>query len=154
RIRRLASAEYDASVQAVLGTAQTPAEGPDFPPDLRQDGFTVNDAQRVDAVIIERLADAAHALAAEAAQNGTPARPAPCDAAADPATCAKTFITSFGAKVYRRPLVDDEVSALLTLYTVGAGESDGANTAYLDGITHVTRGLLQSAGFLYVTELG
>src|SRR5262249_40510223 len=38
---------------------------------------------------------------------------------------------------------------LASLYDVGA---DGAS--YLDGIAHVTRGLLQSSGFLYVTELG
>jgi hypothetical protein len=149
RIRRLASAEYDASVHALLGTAQTPASGPDFPPDLRQDGFTVNDAQRVDAVVIERLAEAADALATEAQTNGTLARLAPCPNTSDPTSCATAFITTFGAKVYRRPLVGDEVSALQTLYSVGA---DGAT--YLDGIAHVTRGLLQSAGFLYLTELG
>ena len=51
--------------------------------------------------------------------------------------------------MYRRPLVTGEVSALQTLYSVGA---DGAT--YLDGIAHVARGLLQSAGFLYLTELG
>jgi len=149
RIRRLASAEYDGSVQALLGTTQAPASGPDFPPDLRQDGFTVNDAQRVDALIVERLSDAADALVTEATANGTLAKLAPCSDTDDPTTCAQTFITTFGAKMYRRPLVDDEVSALLTLYNVGA---DGAS--YLDGIGHVTRGLLQSAGFLYLTELG
>jgi len=149
RIRRLASAEYDASVKALLSTAQSPASGPDFPPDLRQDGFTVNDAQRVDAVIIERLSDAADALATEAQTNGTLSKLAPCSVSDDATTCARTFVTTFGAKVYRRPLVDDEVSALLGLYGVGA---DGAT--YLDGIAHVTRGLLQSAGFLYLTELG
>ena len=136
-------------MQALLSTAQSPASGADFPPDLRQDGFTVNDAQRVDAVVIERLADAADALATEAQTNGTLARLAPCSDTADPASCATTFITSFGAKMYRRPLVDEEVNALRTLYSVGA---DGAT--YLDGIAHVTRGLLQSAGFLYLTELG
>ncbi len=149
RIRRLASAEYDASVHALLSTAQSPASGPDFPPDLRQDGFTVNEAQRVDEVIIERLADAADALAAEAQQNGTLARLAPCAPNADPASCAKSFINAFGAKVYRRPVSAEEQSALLALYAVGA---DGAT--YQDGIAHVTRGLLQSAGFLYLTELG
>jgi hypothetical protein len=149
RIRRLASPEYDASVQALLSTSESPASGPDFPPDLRQDGFTVNDAQRVDAVIIERLADAADALATEAENNGTLAKLAPCSDSDEPTTCATTFITTFGAKVYRRPLVDDEVSGLETLYGIG---SDGAT--YLDGIAHVTRGLLQSAGFLYLTELG
>jgi hypothetical protein len=51
--------------------------------------------------------------------------------------------------VYRRPLVDEEVKALLALYAVGAEDA-----SYLDGIGQVTRGLLQSAGFLYVTEIG
>ena len=149
RVRRLANAEYDASVQALLSTQRSPASEPDFPPDLRRDGFTVNAAQRVDAVIIERLADAADALATEAQQNGTLARLAPCAPPADGASCARTFISTFGAKVYRRPLIEDEVQALLALYEIGA---DGAS--YDDGIAHVTRGLLQSAGFLYVTELG
>jgi hypothetical protein len=149
RIRRLASAEYDASVQALLSTSQSPASGPDFPPDLRQDGFTVNDAQRVDNVIVERLDDAALTLAAEAQSNGTLARLAPCAATDDPSTCAQNFITTFGAKVYRRSLVDEEVQGLLTLYTLGAEDA-----TYLDGIAHVTRGLLESAGFLYLTELG
>jgi hypothetical protein len=149
RVRRLANAEYDASVQALLSTRRSPASELDFPPDLRRDGFTVNAAQRVDAVIVERLADAADALATEAQANGTLARLAPCVAPADATSCARTFVTTFGAKVYRRPLVDEEVEALLALYRVGAEDA-----AYLDGIAHVTRGLLQSAGFLYVTELG
>lgn len=149
RVRRLAAVEYDASVGVLLGTEQRPASAPDFPPDLRQDGFTVNDAQRVDAVIIERLAAAAAVLASEARTNGTLARLAPCATADDPATCARSFITSFGAKVYRRPLDDEEVSALLDLHAAG---SDGA--AYEDGVELVLRGLLQSAGFLYATEIG
>jgi hypothetical protein len=149
RVRRLANAEYDASVQALLSTQRRPASEPDFPPDLRRDGFTVNAAQRIDPVVIERLADAADTLATEAQDSGTLARLAPCASPADGASCARTFITTFGAKVYRRPLVEEEVRALLGLYAVGA---DGAS--YEDGIAHVTRGLLQSAGFLYVTELG
>src|SRR5262245_41589226 len=41
RIRRLANAEFDASVQAVTGTTKTPAKK--FAPDARQNGFTLND---------------------------------------------------------------------------------------------------------------
>ncbi len=149
RVRRLANAEYDGSVQALLSTRRTPASEPDFPPDLRRDGFTVNAAQRVDAVVIERLADAADTLATEAQADGTLARLAPCASLADGASCARAFITTFGAKVYRRALIEEEVKALSALYAVGA---DGAS--YADGIAHVTRGLLQSAGFLYLTELG
>lgn len=149
RVRRLATAEYDASVQALLSTEQAIASGQDFPPDLRQDGFTVNGAQRVDTVSVERFADAADALASEAQANGTLARLAPCEVGADATSCARNFIETFGAKVYRRPLVPEEVEALLALYAVGADDA-----TYEDGIAHVTRGLLQSAGFLYLTELG
>jgi hypothetical protein len=149
RIRRLANAEYDASVRRLLGTAKRPASGPDFPPDFRQDGFTVNGAQRIDAVVVERLAAAADELVGEARDNGTLATLAPCPADADAKRCATSFIETFGAKVYRRPLATEEEAALLALYEAGA---DGAG--YEDGVAHVLRGLLQSAGFLYLTELG
>jgi hypothetical protein len=149
RIRRLANAEYDASVHQLLSTSASPASGSDFPPDFRQNGFTLNEAQRVDSIIVQRLFTAAETLAAEAKQNGTLARLAPCTNTAQAAACASTFITSFGAKIYRRSLTDEEISALLALYDVGA---EGAS--YEDGIAHTLRGLLQSAGFLYLTELG
>jgi Protein of unknown function (DUF1592)/Protein of unknown function (DUF1588)/Protein of unknown function (DUF1595)/Protein of unknown function (DUF1587) len=149
RIRRLANAEYDATVRKLLSTSTSPASKPDFPPDFRQGGFTVNDAQRIDAVLVERLAAAADRLATEAQQNGTLARLAPCRHVARARSCARAFIKTFGPKVYRRPLADGEIRALLALYDVGA---EGAT--YTDGVTHVLRGLLQSAGLLYVTELG
>ena len=42
----MTNAEYDASVQALLGTTQTPSKT-NFPPDSRQiGGYTLNDAQR------------------------------------------------------------------------------------------------------------
>src|SRR5690606_19862651 len=64
RIRRLTNAEYNASVQGLLGTSLAPAD--DFPPDARQHGYTVNEAQRVDPVIARALDEAALQLAAEA----------------------------------------------------------------------------------------
>jgi Protein of unknown function (DUF1592)/Protein of unknown function (DUF1588)/Protein of unknown function (DUF1595)/Protein of unknown function (DUF1587) len=152
RIRRLTNAEYDASVQALLGTKQTPAAST-FPPDARQGGFSLNDAQRVDPVLAKQLSGAADALATEAAANGTLARLAPC---ADPqgggAACGKTFIQSFGAAAYRRPLTDVEGADLATLYAAGADATSGGT--YADGVGLVVRGALQSAGFLYLTELG
>lgn len=149
RIRRLANAEYDATARRLLSTSASPAKEAAFPPDFRQSGFTVNDAQRIDAVSVERLAQAADALAGEARANGVLARLAPCRDTSRARSCAKAFIHSFGPKVYRRPVSDEEVKALLALYDVGA---DGAT--YQDGVAHVLRGLLQSAGFLYLTELG
>src|SRR2546429_9664496 len=48
RIRRLSANEYDAAVGQLFGMPST--FGAAFTPDARQDGFTMNDAQRVDPV--------------------------------------------------------------------------------------------------------
>lgn len=146
RIRRLTNAEYEASAKDVVGNATPVAT--DFVPDTRQGGFTLNDGQIVDSVLIKQLSGAATALAAQVrTQLDTLA---PC---ADPSTqgeaCATTFIKSFATRAYRRPLGDDEVAKLLVLYHAGA---DGA--AYADGIEEVATGVLQSAAFLYLTETG
>jgi hypothetical protein len=162
RIRRLTNAEYDASVQALLGTSMAPSVEFSFPPDARQGphnspagaAFTVNDAQRVDPVLAVKLDAAAEALVTEARENGKLSALAPC---ADPAgggeDCATTFLRSFGGKAFRRPLNDEEINGLATgpmsAYHVGA---DGYS--YEDGIDLLARVLLQSPGFLYVTELG
>ncbi len=145
RIRRLSNAEYDATAHALLGSDSRPGEG--FAPDARQAGFTVNDAQRVDTVLVKQLFAAAETLAAEA-------RPrfgelAPCGSPDEAESCAADFIESFGSKAYRRPLDAEEAAGLLEVYRVGA---EGAS--YEDGIELTIRALLQSAGFLYLTELG
>jgi hypothetical protein len=154
RIRRLANAEYDTSVQVLLDDAGlSPSAEFDFPPDARQAGFTVNDAQRVDPIVARQLAAAAESLAGvvKARVNEL----APCSDPSLGEACARRFIEAFGAKVYRRPLAPDEIDGpaeddgLLDLYRVGA---EGASHA--DGIELVVRGMLQSAGFLYLTELG
>jgi hypothetical protein len=134
-----------------------------FPPDARQGptsspagpAFTLNDAQRVDPVLADKLDTAALALVAEARANGKLAALAPCATPTGSAgeACAKTFVQTFGAKVYRRPLADAEISGLVvgatSVYHVGA---DGYT--YDDGINLLARVLLQSAGFLYLTEIG
>jgi hypothetical protein len=162
RIRRLTNAEYDASVSALLGTSRQPSVEFSFPPDARQGpanapagaAFTVNDAQRVDPVLADKLDTAALALVVEARQNGKLAELAPCsDPASAGEACANDFLRSFGAKAYRRPLSDEEVRGLTSgptsTFHVGA---DGYT--YEEGIDVLTRVLLQSPGFLYVTELG
>ncbi len=146
RIRRLTNAEYDASVKSLLGTVQAPSQT--FPPDTRQQGFTLNEAQRIDPVLARQLDAAAQSLASEAVANLELL--APC---ADPETsglaCAATFIADFATRAYRRPLTPEETEGLSVLYQVAA---EGAT--YKDGIAQIIRGVLQSPGFLYVTELG
>ena len=145
RIRRLSNAEYNGSVAALLATDLAPARG--FAPDARQAGFTVNEAQRVDAVLAAQLFAAAEQLAADA--RGRLDQLAPCTTPGDPEACARTFIANFGARSYRRPLVAEEADGLLELFRAGA-----LDATYADGIELVIRALLQSGGFLYLTELG
>jgi hypothetical protein len=149
-IRRMTNAEYDASVQALFGTTMAPSAN--FPPDSRQGGgFTYNDAQRVDPVMAKALDDAAQALVTEARGNNKLATLSPCsNPTSQGETCAKTFITSFGGKAFRRAVTTSETTDLVTLYHAGA-DSPGT---YNEGIDLVARGILQSVGFLYVTALG
>lgn len=163
RIRRLTNAEYDASVQTLLKTSWAPSRKFSFPPDTRQGpanspagaAFTVNDAQRVDPLLADKLDSAAQALVAEARTTGTLAALSPCPSptGSGGAECAETFVRTFGAKVFRRPLTDEETAGLVSsptsVYHVAA---DGYS--YEDGIDLLTRVMLQAPGFLYITELG
>jgi hypothetical protein len=150
-VRRMTNAEYDASVQALLGTTMTPSTT--FPPDSRQQGgYTLNDAQRVDPVMAKALDDAALALVAQARSANKLPLTSGCTnpAAAQAESCAQTFIRDFGGKAFRRAVATDEASDLLALYRAGAA-SPGT---YAEGIDLVARGILQAPAFLYLTALG
>jgi hypothetical protein len=147
RIRRLADAEYEASVQALVPDSPEGISA-DFIPDSRQSGFTLNEAQRVDPVFAGQLAAAATKLAGILRQHLPPS--AVC---ANPTSgadaCASNFIRSFGAQAYRRPVGDDEVAQLMIVFHTAL---EGGS--YEEGIELVTRAMLQSAAFLYLTEIG
>ena len=146
RIRRLTNAEFDASVKALLGIDSK--FGATFTPDARQDGFTRNDAQRVDPVFTMQIDDAATQLATQARAKFSTL--APC---ANPTSggeaCAKTFLAAFLPRAYRRPVLSRELDALLPVYRAGI---DGL--AYADGIEALIHAVLVAPGFVYTTEIG
>lgn len=72
----------------------------------------------------------------------------PC-AGADEQNCAAAFIGDFGARAFRRPLVDDERAALESLYDTAA-----ATDGFADGVGTVVAAVLQSPQFLYLVEQG
>ncbi|MDX2055514.1 MAG: DUF1592 domain-containing protein [Polyangiaceae bacterium] len=76
----------------------------------------------------------------------------PCSTAvSDIATrtsCATDFIRTFAPRAYRRPLASAEEAALLAVFEVGAAES------FSRGVELVVQAVLQSADFIYRTELG
>ena len=71
--------------------------------------------------------------------------------AADPATRGKNFITSFGGRVFRRPLTDVEIARYVTLFTQGATLIGSADPV-ADGVQMVLRAFFQSPNFLYRIE--
>jgi hypothetical protein len=90
--------------------------------------------------------------AAGAAQQAaaSPSSLAPC-AAADPAgqrACAQRFVAAFARRAFRRPVEPGEIAELLAVYDAGAQAS------YARGLETVVTAVLQSADFLYRTELG
>lgn len=157
RIRRLSNAEFDATTHSLLGTSQTFAST--LPADVRQGsynaggfpaaGFTRNAAAVFDAVSAPQIGQAADALAAEAVKSLSKLAPCSGSDAATTTSCATAFIASFGPLAYRRPLTADETTGLLAVYQTGAKDQ-----SYSGGIQLVITTILQSAGFLYLTELG
>ncbi|MDP9151659.1 MAG: DUF1588 domain-containing protein [Myxococcota bacterium] len=147
RIRRITDAEFDSSVKALLGIDATYGAG--FVPDSRQDGFVVNDAQRVDPVFAQQLDSAAQELAAKARANVGQLAPCPTTDPMAGEACARAFLATFAAKAYRRPPTPQELDALVAIYHAGA---DGLTFA--EGFEAIVQAVLQSPGFLYVTEIG
>ncbi len=144
-VRRLSNDEYDATVQDLL---QAPGTASKFEPDPRNLGYkNIAAALTVPLVFAEQYAAAAEKLAAQVSASA--ASLAPCTDTAAGATCAASFITSFGARAFRRPLTSEEVTAYSKIFQDERGRTD-----YAQGVGAVVETLLQSPYFLYKTEIG
>jgi hypothetical protein len=144
RVRRLSAAEIAASIAALLpGAAPLPF---DLAADVRQGPFTANAAEVVDPLLASQLQDGVGALAAGAAP--TLVSRLGCSAGDD---CAERFIRDFVSRAWRRPLAADEVADLREVFHAGA---TGADASFRNGVALVVTAALQSASFLYLTELG
>ena len=63
--------------------------------------------------------------------------------------CARTVISGFARRAWRRPVEDDEIDRLMPLVELAIAENDGINT----GIELALRAVLLSPNFLYRVEL-
>jgi hypothetical protein len=64
--------------------------------------------------------------------------------------CLRTFVTNFGAKMWRRPLTDVELGRFDTFYKTSAATPDGPE----GGIKNVVQAMFLSPNFLYRSEVG
>jgi hypothetical protein len=140
-----------------------------FPPEEEVNGFdNQSKSLQVSALHVEQYLYASEQLAEIIAQRFSSLSscvPMDPNDPEEAESCIRHFIESFGKRAWRRPLTDNEVERLLSLYRVGVSgalEDLAHPDAHLlgpidpinDGITLLATGLLQSPHFLYRVEMG
>ena len=152
-LRRLSRAEYDNTITDLFMLATPSTFGAGFPADNVINNFDNNGASlTVSPLLADNIRTAAETLGASFAK--APGALLPCDptkVGAD--ACAVTFIQTFGARAFRRPLTNTEVVNYKTLYNLAANNAT-CDAPFTGGIQLVVTGMLQSPNFLYRTELG
>ena len=146
RVRKITDQQYDRLVRELLPSATVPVvatPGTELALIKDESKFVVR------GPLASQYWDGAFELAKQAlAQPGlVPCSPVPVDVAAQRA-CAGQLLDTLGPKVFRRPLTSADIDPLLAVYDAGAP------TSFEKGIELVLAALLQSADFLYRTELG
>jgi hypothetical protein len=149
-LRRLTTAEFDATVRAAFGLGQGQWSGPRFLPDpAAGDGFT-NNAQRLtigDEYAL-RVNEAAEEIADSVTSAANLPRLLPC-AAVGGLSCAVSFLDGVASRLYRRPLTAVEKQRYLTLY-----EKIRQKDEFKTWLYSATVGLITSPNTLYRSELG
>jgi hypothetical protein len=146
RVRKITDRQYGRLVQELLpAVSVSPIATPGTELALIQDEakFVVR------GPLAAQYWDGAFALAKQAlALPGlVPCSSVPVEVAARRA-CAAQLIETLGPRVFRRPLTAADSEPLLAVYDTGA------ETSFEKGVELVMAALLQSADFLYRTELG
>ena len=143
-LRRLTHREYNNTVRDLLGVTSNPAD--QFPLDV--DGlFLFHRAGLVSTLDASTLRDAAEALV----KTLDIAKLLPCNPSSGEDACAASFITTFGAQAFRRPVATDESARLTALFKAAR------TTLMLDfneSIRVLVEAIVQSPEFLYRWELG
>jgi len=145
-LQRLSRSEYTQSTNDLLNDKRS--VGQSLPVD--DDSGDLGSGARsliVTSDWLNQAMQAAEDLASTAIKSVTTL--APCAAGSADDACARSFITSFGKRAYRRPVTPDEITGLMGIYAMGK-----ANADYSHGIELVIRAVLLSPAFLYKVELG
>ena len=148
-LRHLTSREYRRSVSSLVGDTSLEADDvPNEPSDPTFADFPFRRTATVGTVEAGALQLAAEQVARNVLANIDAVLPC-TPSTGDEATCAETFITTFGKRAYRRPLEPDEVMRLRNLYVAGR------TTLALDfrgALGLLIEAILQSPAFYYHWE--
>jgi Protein of unknown function (DUF1588)/Protein of unknown function (DUF1595)/Protein of unknown function (DUF1587)/Protein of unknown function (DUF1585)/Protein of unknown function (DUF1592) len=152
-LRRLSHVEYQNSLRDLLAPFGVEVGALDLPPDTVRSGLE-NDARALGAseLLLARYEAASRELAASAVADdarlslvlGCPRWETPTEIEA----CGASFVTTFGARAFRRPLLEDEVARFTSLFRTSAMQIDVRGAAEL-----TMAAMLQAPAFLYRLEL-
>ena len=149
-LRRLTGPEFEATVRTTFKLAGPGAWVGLLPPDpAATNGFS-NNVERltIGSEYASAAEETAKKVADVVADNGKLAALLPCASTGDQA-CANSFLDTYGAKLYRRPLSTDERTQYISLYTKIRQQSDFSTWVYW-----AVTAMLQSPNVLYRSELG
>jgi hypothetical protein len=148
-LRRLTIPELETTIRTTFGLDAKQWVGLNVPPDTgSDDGFTNNvDRLTVSADYAKGAEDSSRQVASLVSADPMLSTLLPC-AATGGAACADTFLTSFGTKLYRRPLTAAEKARYMTLF--GKTSSEG----FASFVYWATSTMLQSPNVIYRSELG
>lgn len=142
-LRRLSHFEYQNTLRDLFADPELAV--PALAADETIDGFSNHwDGMQPSPLLTEQYYSAALSIA-----RGIDAARAQELTGCDDATCAESFITTFGRRAFRRPLTESEVSTFLALFTTDPGASDVTLAVQL-----TVMAMLQSPHFLYRPEFG
>jgi len=151
-LRRLTSSEYRNTVQDVLGAGyMVPAS---LPQDASTNGWMSIAMSSIS--VSQSGVDKYEVAAFEIAEHviGSPTkRAALVNCGSDnplELTCMREFVASVGAKLWRRPMTEQEVNAYAQPALTAATTLD----SFDEGLKFALAGLLQSPNFVYRTEYG
>jgi hypothetical protein len=147
RTWRLTNAQFRNTAMAVFGFAGPTAD--QLPEDGQPDGFS-NQADRltISPLLASKYVTAAEEIAASVAARSGEFIACPL-AALGTGNCLRDFLTTAGARAWRRPLTPAEVAKYTGLFNTLA-PANGADVAFKG----VVQALVLSPNFLFRTELG
>jgi len=149
-VQRLTSREYLNTVRDLFGdTSLGVGDVPNETDDLSNNAFPFRQPNAIAIFDAGNLQSAAEKLATNLSAHISTVLPCtPANASAE-AGCASQFISTFGPKIYRRPLTITEVSDLTALYQTGRTT---LALTFNGAVDLLVEAMLQSPGFVYHWE--
>jgi hypothetical protein len=142
-LRRLTREAYNNTIRDLLLDDSRPADAFELDGAVHET-FASNVDGPPTETLVEDYMRVAESLAARATSQQFDAL-VQCDPSSGE-SCARTFVTTFGRRAWRRPLTESEVDELVALWSTGE--------TFEDGVRLVIQAALQSPYFLYLVETG